>query len=69
MEIIFTTILSVIAAAWDILLESSLFILFGFLVAGLLKGFIPDNFIQRHLGGKSKIGVLKSSLFGVPIPL
>ena len=54
---------------WQIMVESSVFILFGFLVAGFLKGMIPSDFIQRHLGGKSKSGVFKAALFGVPIPL
>lgn len=62
-------ILDVIAASWDVLCESSPFILFGFLVAGLLKGFIPDDFIRKHLGGQNKRSLLKASLFGIPIPL
>lgn len=69
MENVGTVVVSVLVAAWDILLESSMFVLFGFFVAGLLKGFIPDDFIQHHLGGKKKTGILKASLFGVPIPL
>ena len=60
---------NVMMASWDVLVDSSFFILFGFFVAGLLKGFIPDNFIQRHLGGKKATGIFKASLFGIPIPL
>ena len=63
------TIVKIMMACWEILLESSLFILFGFFVAGLLKAFIPDDFIRRHLGRGKRSGVLKASLFGVPIPL
>ncbi len=69
METITGAALEVLAAVWDILLESSLFVLFGFFVAGLLKGFIPDDFIQRHLGGSRKRSIVKASLFGIPIPL
>ena len=69
MEIISGVVFEVLAAVWDILLESSLFVLFGFFVAGLLKGFIPDDFIQKHLGGRRKSGILKASLFGIPLPL
>ncbi len=54
---------------WDIMVASSVFILFGFLIAGLLKAFIPGDFIEKHLGGRKKTGILKASLFGVPIPL
>jgi uncharacterized membrane protein YraQ (UPF0718 family) len=63
------TVLNIITACWDILLESSMFILFGFFIAGLLKAFIPNDFIQKHLGNGKMSSVLKSSLFGVPIPL
>ena len=69
MENISGVAFEVLAAVWDILLESSLFVLFGFFVAGLLKGFIPDDFIQRHLGGSRKRSIVKASLFGIPIPL
>ncbi len=41
----------------------------GFFIAGLLKAFIPDNFIQKHLGSKGVSSIFKASLFGVPIPL
>lgn len=56
-------------AYWEIMLASSVFILFGFFVAALLKGFLPGDFIQKHLGGKKKSGIYKAALFGVPIPL
>ncbi len=65
----YSKIIEVLAASWDVLLASSPFILFGFAVAGLLKGFIPDDFIQRHLGGKGVKSLIKASVFGVPIPL
>ncbi len=65
----YTKITEVFLASWDVLLASSGFILFGFVVAGLLKGFIPDDFIQRHLGGKGVKSLLKASVFGIPIPL
>ncbi|MBF0232080.1 MAG: SO_0444 family Cu/Zn efflux transporter [Desulfamplus sp.] len=65
----FETIMNIIYASWDVLLESSLFVLFGFFIAGMLKAFIPDDFIQRHLGKGKTASVLKASLFGIPIPL
>ena len=62
-------LIEIAVAYWDIMLASSVFILFGFLVAGLLKGFLPTDFIERHLGKKSKTGILKAAVFGVPLPL
>lgn len=61
--------MSIMAASWEILLASAVFILFGFLVAGLLKGFVPTGFIEKHLGGNKKSGIFKAAFFGVPIPL
>ena len=52
--------------------EMSPYLLGGFLVAGVLSVFISADLIQKHLGGKSKLGLIptvKASLFGVPLPL
>ncbi|MFV0350286.1 MAG: SO_0444 family Cu/Zn efflux transporter [Halodesulfovibrio sp.] len=57
------------AAVWDILLEASPYVLFGFFVAGLLKGFLPADFVARHLGKGKRAPVFKAALFGVPLPL
>lgn len=57
------------AEVWEILLEAAPYVLFGFFVAGLLKGFLPDNFVTRHLGKDKKGAVVKASMFGVPLPL
>lgn len=56
-------------ASWDILLESSGFILFGFFVAGLLKAFVPGDLVARHLGKGRFSGIVKASAFGIPLPL
>ncbi len=66
---IIETLTEIALTYWEIMLDSSVFILFGFFVAGLLKGFIPTGFIQKHLGTKSKTGIIKAALLGVPIPL
>ncbi len=56
-------------AIWDILLEASPYVLLGFFVAGLLKGFLPKDMIGRHLGHGRFLPVIKAALFGVPLPL
>ncbi|OBQ54516.1 SO_0444 family Cu/Zn efflux transporter [Halodesulfovibrio spirochaetisodalis] len=58
-----------ITEVWEILLEAAPYVLFGFFVAGLLKGFLPEDFVARHLGSDKKGAVLKASMFGVPLPL
>ncbi len=59
----------ILMESWSILLDSAPYVLFGMLMAGLVKTFLPENFVARHLGGKSAGSVLKASLMGVPLPL
>ena len=59
----------ILLAAWLILCTSAPYVLFGLLMAGLLKGIIPDSFVSRHLGGNSVKAVIKASLLGMPLPL
>jgi uncharacterized membrane protein YraQ (UPF0718 family) len=51
------------------LLESSVFILFGLLVSGLLRVFLNPGSVSRHLGQGRFKSVFKASLMGIPIPL
>ena len=54
---------------WHTVVEMSPYLLFGFLLAGILSVLIPHSFIERHLGGRGVLPVLKASLLGVPLPL
>lgn len=59
----------ILGAAWTLLVQSSLYILFGLAVGGLLKMFLSADYVAAHLGkGKIK-SVFKAALLGVPIPL
>ena len=49
--------------------EVSIYLLFGFVVAGILHVLFPESIIRRHLGRDSFGSVIKSTLFGIPIPL
>ena len=49
--------------------EVSIYLLFGFIVAGILHVLFPESIIRRHLGSASFGSVVKSTLFGIPIPL
>ena len=46
-----------------------LWLLFGFLVAGLLSVFVSPVWLQRYLGGSGFGPIARASLFGVPLPL
>ena len=62
-------IIGILVASWQLLVEAAPFVLFGFFAAGLLKSFVPEDFVARHLGQSSFGSVIKASLFGVPLPL
>lgn len=49
--------------------EVAIYLVFGFLVAGVLHVFFPESMVQRHLGPSSLGSVIKATLFGIPLPL
>ncbi len=54
-------------ALWDILVEAGVWLLAGFVVAGLLHALVPRAWIERQLSGRW--GVFRGALLGAPIPL
>lgn len=38
-------------------------------MAGLIKAFLPDDLVARHLGKGDAASVIKAALLGVPLPL
>lgn len=59
----------ILFACWGILKEAAPYVLFGFFAAGILKAFIPESLVAKHLGQPGTRSVLKASLFGIPLPL
>lgn len=47
----------------------SIYIMIGLLFAGILKQFIPDDFISKNLGNDSTSSVVKATIFGIPLPV
>jgi hypothetical protein len=60
---------SIFSESWNLLLESSVYILFGILVGGLLKVFISPAYVANHLGKGRFTSVIKAAFFGIPLPL
>lgn len=56
-------------ASWEILLDSSFYILVGILIAGILKVVLNPATISKHLGKGRFLSVIKAAFFGVPLPL
>jgi uncharacterized protein len=54
-------------AIWNVVLALGPWLLFGTLVAALLHGLVPSQFIKRQLKGVG--GVYKAVALGVPLPL
>ncbi|MBF0120712.1 MAG: SO_0444 family Cu/Zn efflux transporter [Desulfobacterales bacterium] len=65
----YEVILGILTHFWEILNESAIYILFGFLMAGIVKGFLPEDYVAKNLGKKGLASILKASLIGVPLPL
>lgn len=63
------TVQGILIEAWTLLNNSSFFILFGLFLAGIIKILLPVNFVEKHLGKNNTASVIKSSLFGIPLPL
>lgn len=62
-------LLDILLESWHLLLESSVFILFGLIVSGLLRVFLDPGTVSRHLGQGRLRSVFKASILGIPIPL
>ena len=62
-------LITIILESWAVLVESSPYMIFGFASAGLLKAFLPEAFIARHLSAPSTTSSFKAALLGAPLPL
>jgi hypothetical protein len=55
--------------SWWLVQESSIYMIFGILVAGLLRVFLRPESVSRHLGEGRYTSVFKAALLGIPMPL
>ena len=62
-------IIEVLSESWKLLLDASVYILFGLLVSGFLRVFLNPNSVVRHLGRGRIASVFKAAFLGIPIPL
>ena len=62
-------IIEVLAASWHLLLDASVYILFGLIVSGWLRVFLNPNTVVKHLGRGRFASVFKAAFLGIPIPL
>lgn len=45
------------------------YILFGLVFAGVLHELIPESIVTKHLGHENILSVIKSTIFGIPLPV
>ena len=55
--------------AWHLLLDSSVYMIFGLLLAGALRIFLSPDAVVQHFGKGRLKSVFKAALLGIPIPL
>ncbi len=58
-----------IDALMDLSNAMAIYILFGLLFAGVLHELVPESLVTQHLGKENILSVLKSTLFGIPLPV
>jgi hypothetical protein len=66
---LFEFLRNIIVESANIFNDVSFYLLFGLLLAGLIKVLLPVQFLTRHLSDKNYKSVLKAALIGVPLPL
>ncbi len=56
-------------ALWQLSIAMAPYILFGLIFAGILHEVVPDSIVTKHLGSDNVSSVVKSTLFGIPLPV
>jgi uncharacterized protein len=62
-------ITSFFTALVELSLDMAPYILFGLLFAGILHEIVPETLVTKHLGNENILSVIKSTLFGIPLPV
>jgi len=56
-------------ALWQLSIAMAPYILFGLIFAGILHELVPDSIVTKHLGKNNVSSVVKSTIFGIPLPV
>ncbi|PHS37131.1 MAG: hypothetical protein COB07_11295 [Sulfurovum sp.] len=56
-------------ALWQLSIAMAPYILFGLFFAGILHELVPDSIVTKHLGKDNVSSVVKSTIFGIPLPV
>ncbi len=61
--------MELVSIFWNLVLESAPWLLFGYLLAGIIKQVIPSSWVEKQLSGKGFAPILKGAFIGAPLPL
>ena len=56
-------------ALWQLSIAMAPYIIFGLAFAGVLHEIVPDSIVTKHLGKDNISSVVKSTIFGIPLPV
>jgi len=62
-------LLNILNEIWLVTVAMAPYLLFGFLMAGVLSVLISKEYVRRHLGGRGWLGSVKAAVLGVPMPI
>jgi len=56
-------------ALYDLSNAMAFYILFGLAFAGIMHELVPETLVTKHLGNENIGSVIKSTIFGIPLPV
>ncbi|MDX2174994.1 MAG: permease [Candidatus Sumerlaeia bacterium] len=62
-------LLEILRKTYDLTREASLYLLFGLVLAGLIRAFLEQSRVMKWLSERSWKSVLRAAVVGVPLPL
>ncbi|MDQ7782658.1 MAG: hypothetical protein RDU20_07255 [Desulfomonilaceae bacterium] len=60
---------TIMCASWDFFREASIYLLLGFLMAGIIRVYLTPDSVAHYFRHGRFSSVLYASLLGIPIPL
>jgi len=62
-------LLEFFTALYNLSNAMAIYILFGLTFAGVLHELVPESIVTKHLGNENIWSVIKSTIFGIPLPV
>jgi uncharacterized membrane protein YraQ (UPF0718 family) len=69
MMVFMDILINIALASWDVFREAAVYLLVGFLVAGIIRVYITPDSVAHYFRQGRFSSVLYASLLGIPVPL